>query len=403
MRKYVLMVALAALLVGASVAPVPAEGPARKPEAKPEERQYLCEAAIAAPDRVPEHRLVLIKQKNKIEDAWHLWDVTPEDTADVLVQGDTLILTAPPGTYRIRLTVLKIKDGRPQTPQVCRHTLVVERSGQQPPAPPSPGPGPGPGTPKPPEGGTKPNPAKALGRIQFGNAGCTATPIWPRRSDGKWDIITAAHCMTGVGARGIFTAQDGRRIPVRVTVHEKGSDLAWLVTESPVESLEYALLAKQMPQPGSKVWHAGYGVDRPGNREEGELVNPEAGQYQATYMISVSSGDSGGGIFSDATGEWLGAVCCTRAKGVRATVWAGHALRAAALRPGAATDVQLLDKYIMPRAAEHPILITQEKETEDKEKDKKDEPASAPAVHPVECIDPTTGRVHPILITAGRK
>jgi hypothetical protein len=314
-------------------------------------KEQVCEAKINAPARILEHRLFVASPDCKTEGAVYLWDVSPEDVADTLVEGDRLIMVAPPGTYKIRLTVLTIKDGKLQRPQVCRHVVVVERSGQAPPVIP-----PSPGAPKPPEREPKPNPAKALGRIQFGNAGCTATPIWPPRADGRWDIITAAHCMQGVGSRGTFTTQDGRRIPVRVTVHERGSDLAWLVTESPVESLEYAVLAKQMPQPGSKVWHAGYGVDRPGNREEGELVNPEAGQYQATYMISVSSGDSGGGIFNDATGEWLGAVCCTRAKGVRATVWAGHALRAAALRPGASMEAQLLDKYIMPRGAEHPII-----------------------------------------------
>jgi hypothetical protein len=72
---------------------------------------------------------------------------------------------------------------------------------------------------------------------------------------------------------------------------------------------------------GEKVWHCGYGVDKPGNIEIGHVV--QLGKKQNVYYLNVSSGDSGGGIFNY-KGEWLGAVCCTMSKGSPANVWAGN-------------------------------------------------------------------------------
>lgn len=326
-------------------------------EEQQEKPLYACGLGLQGPPVIEEYTLGVYETQDK-----HVgvWDVYPDDTVSYVVVGHQLILTGRPGKYRVRITVGEIVNGKVELKSCAR---VITITGSKKPAPPEINPRPTPPEtnprPKPPEGTEpKPNPAKALGRITFGNSGCTATPIWPRRPDGRWDIITAAHCMAGVGSRGVFYTQDGRKIPVRVTVHERSSDLAWLVTEEPVDHLEYAVLARSMPPAGTKVWHAGYGVDKPGNREEGTLVSPDAGNNQATYLISVSSGDSGGGIFRDDTGEWLGAVCCTRAKGVRATVWAGHALRAAALRPRNTDDhTESADdkEYQMPRAAEHPV------------------------------------------------
>src|SRR6185312_15261015 len=85
------------------------------------------------------------------------------------------------------------------------------RSCQSPaPPPPAPQPQPQPEPPKPdPKPEPKPDTAKAIARIQFGNAGCTCTVIGPRRDDGSWWCLTASHCVKGVGQRGTMRMLDG--------------------------------------------------------------------------------------------------------------------------------------------------------------------------------------------------
>jgi hypothetical protein len=187
----------------------------------------------------------------------------------------------------------------------------------------------------PPPRPTGPNPAAALARITFGSAGCTATVIGPRRPDLRWDLLTAAHCITGVGQRGVARLPDGRVLAVRVQAVGRGPDWAWLVTEGPYDVLPYAELAPTVPPVGSKVWHAGYGVDRPGNREEGTFVGGPEANGQVRFRINVSSGDSGGGICLDDAGRVLSCVCCTRTPGRLADVWgAGPAAILAGRPPG---------------------------------------------------------------------
>jgi hypothetical protein len=189
----------------------------------------------------------------------------------------------------------------------------------QPPAPPKP-------EPKPPEGG-KFDPVNALGRIRFGNAGCTATVIGPRRPDGRWDVLTAAHCVSGVGARGTMTLKDGRSLGLRVVAHHRTPDVAWCVTDDVIADLPYALIAPKNPEPGTAIWHMGYGVDKPGNREDGTVAQAENGQGQLRMILSVSSGDSGGGIFRADTNELVSVVCCTSGMAQKVSMW------------GASTDV----------------------------------------------------------------
>ena len=44
---------------------------------------------------------------------------------------------------------------------------------------------------------------------------------------------------------------------------------------------------------------------------------------QLQFRLSVSSGDSGSGIFRADTGEVVGVVCCTSGLGVNAAMWGG--------------------------------------------------------------------------------
>lgn len=174
-----------------------------------------------------------------------------------------------------------------------------------PPAPPSP----------------QPNTPAAIARIQFGNSGCTATIIGPRRSDGRWWALTAAHCVSGPGQRGTMRLLDGRTEGVQVVSRDPRSDCAWLVTDSNHEKFPFALLAESSPPVGSKVWHAGYGVHVPGNREDGTVTGAPDSNGQLRFRISVSSGDSGGGICLDDSGRVVSCVCCTTQRGAIADVW----------------------------------------------------------------------------------
>lgn len=201
-----------------------------------------------------------------------------------------------------------------------------------PPAPPTPPPATKPQEPPPPtipapppKPEPKPNPEQAIARIQFGNAGCSGAVIGPRREDGKWWVATAAHCVVGVGQRGTMRMLDGRTFGVQVAAHAPrvngiGPDACWLVTDSNTEELPFGYLADTDPEPGTKVWHAGYGVDRPGNREEGEVLAKSDSNGQIQFYLSVSSGDSGGGICMDKDGKIVATVCCTTQRGAKGYV-----------------------------------------------------------------------------------
>lgn len=161
----------------------------------------------------------------------------------------------------------------------------------------------------------------ALARIQFGNAGCSATVIGPRRADGRYWVLTAAHCVQGVGQRGTMKMLDGRTLGIQVLALNAKADCCWCATDTTTEVLPFALLAENDPQVGQKIWHAGYGVHVPGNREEGVVVAGSNTDGQLQFNLSVSSGDSGGGICLDESGRVVSCVCCTTAKGQYADVW----------------------------------------------------------------------------------
>lgn len=173
----------------------------------------------------------------------------------------------------------------------------------------------------------------ALVQIQFGGAGCTATFVWPQLPDGRWQAMTAAHCVKGQPSSGVAVLKDGRRLRMVVQGHWDEPDVAWLITELPVESVPYAMLAKADGEPGDKIWHAGYGTDRPGNREEGTVTTRSNPQGQCEYELSVSHGDSGGGIALNSNGEVLSPVCCTTAIARKGRVWGCSPVIARKFRP----------------------------------------------------------------------
>lgn len=269
---------------------------------------------IEGPAKSEPYKLIELTATGSPDNAALIWDVSPEDTASVReLPGGSLVMTGPPGVYKVKLRSIESVDGKTVVLS-ARHTVTIGNAL--------------------PPGDMKPDPEQATARIQFGTSGCTATVMWPRRADGAWDLLTASHCTGGVGSRGTVTLKDGRKLAVITTVRNTDCDLSWLRTESTKEEkMPYALLAERDPEVGVKVWHCGYGVDKPGNVERGQVDGPLSPDGQLRFVLSVSPGDSGGGIFREDNGHLVSSVCCTTAFARHVVMFGGGASRARALRP----------------------------------------------------------------------
>jgi hypothetical protein len=299
------------------------------------------------------YTLVRLKADGADSKAAIVWRVSPKlGVQRATTPRGTLEFVAPPGVYEVEALVIRTTaDGAVEVEEQSV-TVEIERCCDKVP------PVPDPKQPDPPK--RKADPVNALARIQFTNAGCTATVLDPRRPDGRWELLTAAHCVrhVGVGAVGTCQLREGKQFKVKVVNIEEGTDCAWLVTEAAdLGELPFAVLAAKNPEVGAKIWHAGYGVDVPGNREDGEVRASQDGNGQTEFGLSVSSGDSGGGIFRTDTGELVSTVCCTSAKGAKARVWGASAESVAKRRPKAtATDdaaewFRPIDVPVRPTAA----------------------------------------------------
>lgn len=167
----------------------------------------------------------------------------------------------------------------------------------------------------------KPDTLQAIMRISRPGVGCSATIIGPKRVDGRYWVLTAAHCTQGLNERWTGKLRNGTTVGFVIVARNTTSDWAWGITDANGEQLPFALLAEKTPPVGTPVWHAGYGVDKPGNREDGKVVSGYNSEGQVEFDLSVSSGDSGGGIVIDSDGAVVSAVCCTTGPGQRARVW----------------------------------------------------------------------------------
>lgn len=176
---------------------------------------------------------------------------------------------------------------------------------------------------KPPAPGPTKDPVAAIGRLAMDGGFCSATVVTAPDAAGRQRLVSAAHCVERVGERVTFIPrQGGHTIPCTVLAFDRKADISIIATAEPT-NLPYIGVAQQTPPVGSEVMHAGFGVDVPGNVERGQVlagVNPDG---QVRYRLSVSPGDSGGGICLTSAGELLSPVCCTdRLAGV-GNVWGG--------------------------------------------------------------------------------
>ena len=226
-----------------------------------------------------------------------------------------------------------------------------------PPTPPTP-PTPAPPTPAPPTspfppspGGT--DPVRATARYRANGVGCTATILADRPSASQHWILCAAHCVRGTSGRGTITLKDGQVIPWRLVRTDAAGDLALLVCDHP-GPLPTARIAREEPAVGTAVWHMGYGIDRPGNREDGNVLRRADRNGQIAMRLSVSSGDSGSGIFRADDGAIISVVCCagggiTYGGGVNAI----HRLLTVALADEAPQGSDLAPYVACPKWHEH--------------------------------------------------
>lgn len=291
--------------------------------AGPPPLQACADAGIEGPEVVPLHQLVILKASGGPAGVAYDWDVSPSDKASVHEAGPLLVMTGPAGVYTVTLRAISVADGK-TTVTKCRRSVTI--------GPVAPPPKPD-ATPSPKPEGAKPDPVAATGLIRFGSSGCTATPIWPRRTDGRWDILTATHCVSKVGQRGTLKLRDGRTLNVTVAAFNTTADVCWLTTDAAVESMPYAILAPKLPDGGVICWHNGYGTDRPSNVERGVCLGDGLGDAKIRLRISFSPGDSGGGVFREDDGTLIGVASSTTAFARVAIAYAGSSVAAAKIRP----------------------------------------------------------------------
>lgn len=342
-RRLVAMLAVGLVVGLAGCGPCEsAGGPAR---AEPRPWSVFCDGVappappvgrfdIVGPISVKAYRLVRLEAINVPAGAHLLWDVFPDEKADVIEDGNRLAFVGPPGTYTVRARALVVAKDKSATLS-ARVTVTIEG----PPGPPAP--------PAPPPGPSRPDPIKATAKVVFPGGGyCTITPIYPRRADGAWDMVCAAHCTGGVGSKAVAEFADGRKVPVVCTVsvgdRSGGSpDAAWYVTEAKnLADLPYAVLASSVPPVGTPVWQNGNGVTTKRQVRHGKLATGVVSGGMLAFDLVVSKGDSGGGIFNESTGELLATVCCTQTN--RPYVYGAACTLLGSYRPAVGHDVPQL-------------------------------------------------------------
>lgn len=155
------------------------------------------------------------------------------------------------------------------------------------------------------------DPLQAIGKLVMSGGHCSATVITPPDDQGQQTLLSAAHCVKSVGETCQYFTRAGQMLSCRVKSISRGPDICLLETEPLRAPLPYLLLAESSPAVGSQVMHCGFGVHVPGNVEKGRVLQSDTGNGQVMFELSVSPGDSGGGICLDGRGRVISPVCCT--------------------------------------------------------------------------------------------
>ncbi len=100
-----------------------------------------AEVRIAGETKVAAHRLVRLRAEGDVAGAALIWDVSDEDRLDLQEVPGGVILTGPPGTYKVKLRAIRIKDGGPVI-DTGRATIVIGSAPGPDPVPPGPTPPP---------------------------------------------------------------------------------------------------------------------------------------------------------------------------------------------------------------------------------------------------------------------
>lgn len=124
----------------------------------------IAEVKVLGDDKADPYKLVILKAGGDVDGSALIWDfVNEEMVSSKEMQDGTLIFTAPPGTYKLKLRAIKIKDGRPLV-ETARHIVTIGQGPDpKPPTPPTP-PDPKPPAPPDPKPPTPPNPQSELGK-----------------------------------------------------------------------------------------------------------------------------------------------------------------------------------------------------------------------------------------------
>jgi len=170
---------------------------------------------------------------------------------------------------------------------------------------PIPSPPPAPSIPRPP---SSPDSVQATARFSSGSVGCTCTILGPTPRKGYTAVLTANHCVGRVGRGFTVILKNGKRYEATTIAVDREADIALGVIKTD-DVLPWARIADRDPEPGTKIWQAGYGVGKPEKRYDGTVE--KIGSAQTQMCIRFFSGDSGGGIFRDDDNTLISVVCCT--------------------------------------------------------------------------------------------
>lgn len=150
------------------------------------------------------------------------------------------------------------------------------------------------------------DPRPAVGVLRVGTGQCTATVIGPRRADGSYDVLSAAHCTGGPGTRAVLQLPGRAALALVVVVRNGGTDVSWLRTGAAVGALPSAVLHAGAVPVGTAVWHASYGRRRPGQVERGALIGKDQRRGWYTWSYQATPGASGGAVFRSSNSAVIG-------------------------------------------------------------------------------------------------